>query len=180
MENFVLKSVSVPPLRSDIRTVALRKRSLLRCQYPRGLVVYNQQRICRTISSSYSLRSNSSRRIGKRWTSNTVKYTTRIKPGSVRMGLGSDTGKETHASRSTWSYTDNLRCVLTLLINAPWSSFLRPSKALTYFFCLSYQQCIQSRRTGQGYCFDCSAGSGSLGSWSTCIIGRHCICRTNR
>lgn len=136
MENFVLKSCSVLPVRNDIRTVALRKRSFLKCQCPRGLVVYNQQRICRTISSSHLLRSSSSRRIGKRWTSNTVKYTIssrRIKPGSVRMGLGSDSGKETHASRSTWSYTDNLRCVLTLLVSASWSFFCATSKRSNLF-----------------------------------------------
>lgn len=126
MEITVLKSCIVLP-------VVSKKRLPINCHGPRGLVVYNQHqhhRACKAISSSVPLRSNINRRNSKRWTSNTVKNTTfsgwlrrQKQPRTVRMGLGSDTGKETQDSRSTWSFTDNLRCGITLPISAFWSFF---------------------------------------------------------
>lgn len=137
MENCVLRSRRVHPLRHEIRPVVLKKQSS-RCQSPRGLVFFNQQRnqcACKTISSSRFLRSVTSRirSSSKHWISNTgkdgifsAKPMLRMQPRIIRMGLGSDTGKDSEAASSSktrspaWSFSDNLRYLIFSLTAVLW------------------------------------------------------------
>ncbi|KAG0553502.1 hypothetical protein M758_12G017200 [Ceratodon purpureus] len=122
MENFVLRSRGVHSLRHEIGPVVLKKQSR-RHQSPRGLVLFNQprNRCCfKTISSSLHLRSVTSRLrcSSKHWISHTrkdgifsAKPVLRVQRRVIRMGLGSDTGKDSEASKtrsSAWSFSDNL------------------------------------------------------------------------
>jgi hypothetical protein len=127
MENCVLSSRRVHSLRGP---VVLKKQSS-RCKSPRGLVFFDQQRnqrVCRTVSSSLLLRrvSNRIHCSSKHWISNTVKDAIfsakpvlREQPRIIRMGLGSDTGKDPEAPLSSktrrspaWSFSDNLRYLM--------------------------------------------------------------------
>ena len=126
MENFVLRSRGVHSLRHEIGPVILKKQSR-RHQSPRGLVLFNQprNRCCfKTISSSLHLRSVTSRLrcSSKHWISHTrkddifsAKPVLRVQRRVIRMGLGSDTGKDSEASKtrsSAWSFSDNLRYLI--------------------------------------------------------------------
>lgn len=157
MENSVLRGCSVHPVRLEIRPVALKKRTPSRCQSPRGLVVSNQQRnqrVCKAISNSLLLRNITNRRHSnnKKWTSKTVKDTHFLtkpvlqkQPRIIRMGLGSETGKEpepalssTNRRNSTWSLSDNLRCVISLHISnfRLFSVYTLKDLSLTIFLCV--------------------------------------------